>query len=64
MLTETLIISDITKTNLLIVLLYSLLKKVTTNALSHRTQFDGALGNDALRMQPTDQSLIGQQITD
>ena len=54
MLTETLIISDITKTNLLIVLLYSLLKKVTINALSHRTQFDGALGNDALRMQPTD----------
>ena len=32
--TETLIISEITKTNLIIVV-----KKITTTALSHRTQF-------------------------
>ena len=71
-LTETLIISDITKPNLIIVLLYIVLKQITTNALSHRTQFifdtpcsyfavrelDIALGNHALRAQPTDYSLI------
>ena len=67
-LTETLIISDITKPNLIIVLLYIVLKKITTNTLSHRTQFifdkpcsyfavrelDIALRNHALRAQPTD----------
>ena len=71
-LTETLIISDITKPNLIIVLLYIVLKKITTNTLSHRTQLifdkpcsyfavrelDIALGNHALRAQPTDYSLI------
>jgi len=67
-LTETLIISDVTKTESKIVLLYIDLKKITTNALPHRTQFifdkpcfyfafrevDIALGNHALRAQPTD----------
>ena len=67
-LTETLIISDITKPNLITVLLYIVLKKITTNALSHRTQFifdtpcsyfavrelDIALGNHALHAQPTE----------
>ena len=70
-LTETLIISDVTKPNLIIVLLYIVLKKITTNALSHRTQFifdkpcfhftvrdlDLALGNHVLRAQPTDYSV-------
>ena len=60
------------KPNLIIVLLHIVLKKITTNALSHRTQFifdkpcsyfavrelDTALGNHALRTQPTDYSLI------
>ena len=47
-----------------IVLLYIVLKKITTNALSQRSQFiavralDVALGNHALRAQPTDYSLI------
>ena len=64
-LTETLII-------LIIVLLYIVLKQIATNALSHRTQFifdtpcsyfavlelDIPLGNHALRVQPTDYSLI------
>ena len=71
-LTETLIISDITKPNLIIVLLYIVLKQITPNALSHRIQFifdtpcsyfalrelDIALGNHTLRAQPTDYSLI------
>ena len=60
------------KPNPIIVLLYIVLKQITTNALSHRTQFifdtpcsyfavrelDIALGNHALRAQPTDYSLI------
>ena len=69
-LTETLIISQ--KPNLIIVLLYIVLKQIMTNALSYRTQFifdtpcsyfavrelDIALGNHALHAQPTDYSLI------
>ena len=68
-LTETLIILDITKTksnNCFITPCF--FKKITTNALSHRIQFifdkpssyfavrefDIALGNHALRAQPTD----------
>ena len=38
-LTETLIIPDITKTESIIVLLYIVLKKITANALSQRSQF-------------------------
>ena len=38
-LTETLIIPDITKPNLIIVLLYIVLKKITTNTLPQQTQF-------------------------
>ena len=74
-LTETLIILDITKTESNnFFLLYIVLKQITTNALSHRTQFifdapcsyftvpacelDIALGNHALCAQPTDYSLI------
>ena len=58
--TETLIIPEITKkkTNLIMVLLYIVLKKIRTNTASHGTQFDSALGNHALRAQPTDKSLI------
>ena len=54
--TETLIIPEIT--NLIMVLLYIVLKKIRTNTASHGTQFDSALGNHALRAQPTDKSLI------
>ena len=57
--------------NLIIVLLYTVLKKITTNALPHRTQFifdkprpyfalrelDIVLKNHALRAQSTDYSL-------
>ena len=71
-LTETLIIPDITKPNLIIVLLYIVLKKTTTNALLKKrideTCFSFAvyetpltkttLGNHALRAQPTDYALI------
>ena len=47
-------------------LLYTVLKQITKNALSHQTQFifdtvrelDNALGNHALHAQPTDYSLI------
>jgi len=39
---------------LTIVLLYIVLKKITTNAQSHGTLFDVALWNHALRAQPTD----------
>ena len=56
------------KPNLIIVLLYIVLKKITTNALSHRTvyfrqamflrELGIGLGNRALRAQPTDYSLI------
>ena len=51
------------KPNLIIVLLYMyiVLKKITTNALSQRSQFifkHIALGNHALRAEPTDYSLI------
>ena len=46
------------KTNLIMVLLYIVLKKIRTNTASHGTQFDSALGNHALRAQPTDKSLI------
>jgi len=72
--TETLIVSDVTKTEstVIIVLLNIVLKKITTNALSHRRQFifdkacsyfavrelDIGLGNHALHVQPTDYSLI------
>ena len=59
-LTSTLIIPDITKTESNH-LLYIVLKKITTNALSQRSQFifkHIALGNHALRTQPTDYSLI------
>ena len=54
-----LIIPDITKTEstVIIILLYIVLKKITTNALSQRSQFifkHIALGNHALRAQPTD----------
>ena len=72
-LTEPLIISDITKTesnNCFIQ--YIVLKQIKPNPLSHRTQFifdtpcsyfavrelNIALGNHALRTQPTDYSLI------
>ena len=54
----------ITLTETLIVLLYIVLKKIMTNALSQRSQFiavralDIALGNHTLRAQPTDYSLI------
>ena len=63
-LTSTLIIPDITKTESNNCLLYIVLKKITTNALSQQSQFiavrtlDIALGNHALREQPTDYSLI------
>ena len=36
------------------VLLYIVLKKITTNKPSHRTQFNIALKNHALHAQPTD----------
>ena len=53
-LTKTLIILDITKTNLIIVLLYVVCsKQLRTNAASHRTRFDIALGNPTLHVQPT-----------
>ena len=69
---ETLITLDITKPNLIIFLLYIVLKNITTNALLHRTQFifgklcsyyavrklDITLGNYALRAQLIDYSLI------
>ena len=51
---ETLKIPDITKSNLMTVLLYIVLKKITTNKPSHRTQFNIALKNHALHAQPTD----------
>ena len=60
-LTETLIIPYITKTESNNCLLYIVLKKITTNALSQRSQFifkHIAFGNHALRAQPTDYSLI------
>ena len=38
--TEILVISSITKPNLIIVFLCIVLKKITTNSLSHRTQFN------------------------
>ena len=69
-LTLTLIILDITKTVSNNFLLYIVSKQIMTNALSHQTQFifdtpysyfavptrelDIALGNHALRAQPTD----------
>ena len=43
------------KPNLIIVLLYIVLKK---KRQTHCTQFNIALGNHALRAQPTDESLI------
>ena len=39
--------------NLIIVLLYIVLKKIWINTASHGTQFDIALGNHALHSQPT-----------
>ena len=52
-LTKTLISPEITKkTNLIMVLLYIVLKKIRTNTASHGTQFDSAL------ILPTDKSLI------
>ena len=73
-LTSTLIILDITKTESNNFLLYIVSKQIMTNALSHQTQFifdtpysyfavptrelDIALGNHALRAQPTDYSPI------
>ena len=68
-LAETLIIPDVTKTTKTIIVI---LKKLMTNALSQRSQnyfavrelditvrkLDIALGNHALRGQPTDYSLI------
>ena len=51
---ETLKIPDITKSNLITVLLYIVLKKITTNKPSHRTQSNIALKNHALHAQPTD----------
>ena len=59
-------ISDITKTSsnnclfedrghiITTVLLCIILKKITTKTPSHATQFEVALGNHALRAQPTD----------
>ena len=68
-LAETLIIPDVTKTTKTVIVI---LKKLMTNALSQRSQnyfavhelditvrkLDIALGNHALRAQPTDYSLI------
>ena len=48
-LNKTLIIPEITKPNLLIVLVYIVLKKIRTDTASHGTQFNIALGNHALR---------------
>ena len=42
------------KRNLIIVLLYIVLKKITTNTPSQRTWIDIVIGNHALRAQPTD----------
>ena len=39
--------------NLIIILLYIVLKKIRINTASHGTQFDIALGNHALHSQPT-----------
>ena len=47
-------IPDITKSNLITVLSYIVLKKITTNKPSHRTQSNIALKNHALHAQPTD----------
>ena len=52
-LTETLIIQDITKTELIILLLYIVLKKITTNTLSQGTLVDILIENHVLRAQPT-----------
>ena len=41
-------IPDITKSNLITVLLHIVLKKISTNKPSHRTQFNIALGSHAL----------------
>ena len=53
-LTETLIIWDITKLNVIIVLLYIVSKKVTTNTPSQGVRIDIVIGNNALHSQPTD----------
>ena len=52
-LAETLIISDITKPNLISVLFFLVWKEVTTTRPWHGTQFDMVLVNLALRAQPT-----------
>ena len=57
---ETLKIPDITKSNLITVLLYIVLKKITTNKPSHRTQFNIALKNHALHAQPISQFSAGK----
>ena len=56
--TKTLIITDITKSESNNCLLYIVLKKIMANTLSHRTRFDTALGNHALRAQPIEYPLI------
>ena len=61
-LNETLIIPDIRKTECFFYILC--FQKTTTNTPSHRSKFDIALENYALRAQPTDQSLICYQIND
>ena len=57
-LTDTLIIPDI-PLNLITVLSYIVLKKITINPPSHRTQLDIAPENHALRAQTSDYSTGG-----
>ena len=42
----------------MIVLLYIVLKKITTNTSSQGTWIDIVIGNHELRAQPTDKSII------
>ena len=51
-------VSVISEPNLIIVLLYIVLKKIRTNPASHGWQSDIALENHALRSQTTDESVI------
>ena len=57
-LTDTLIIPDIPH-NLITVISYIVLKKITINPPSHRTQLDIAPENHALRAQTSDYSTGG-----
>ena len=51
--TSTLITPDITKTECNRCFLFIVWNKITTNALSRRSQFEITFGNHALRVEPT-----------